>query len=838
MFDLPASSHAHLSLRRQVPSGPRVTRPARFDRPARYPDQPAHARSLRKDLTQLRAIYAKRKNVLGVNPENVAVLTYTTPPNPERLRGAGLTVLEWFPDRVVVTAPGDPDMTGLVARLDQYQTGPRPAETPEGASEAAESSEESSPEPKAGRAPHQELFDSIDGIRHLSAEEILTEAAAAAIADAGLTDVLTFDLQCWCPEDETEARQRNERTVSAIEGAGGRVLDRTVRHRSGLSLMRVDVTAALARAVAELPDVRRIDRLPRPLISQIEAMTGGADLLPTVQSPDPQAPLIAVIDSGVRSGHPLIAPAFADAVAVGGLEAERDGSGHGTFVASLALYGSLEPLLERRSESITPAGRLLSVRILDDDNRFPEDDLWENDLIGALELAAAEGARIINVSVGDPRHPYVPARPTALAATVDEFIRRSGTVVVVSTGNTHTGFYDVSYGAPDFTAALLESNDSGLLEPATSALALTVGALGGDDGQGAREVTPSVEKQPLGAPGVPSPLTRKGPGAGHMVKPEAALPAGHFVYTDSDRFPRTSPTTSVVGAHGTDPNKMLALDAGTSYAAPLLAHIAARAMSANPDVSGRAVRALVLASIQPPQPYLDPPSAANSERQRQLTGYGRPEAERAAHSSDHRAVLIAEETLRVNNVHLYAVPIPPSFFEPGGWRRVTVSLAFDPDTRSTRLDYLGSRMQVQVYKGVSVDDVADAYLAERQKPAPLEGPVESGDAADDAQVDVPVSLQKAKLDLQPAAKFRSRGAHLYGTAERVHRFKPDDGPSFVVAVQNLNRWRTPEASEDYALCVVLEREQGRTPIYADLRAALQLELSAEAEIQIEAEIEL
>lgn len=834
MFDLPSSSHAHLRLRRQVPSGPRVTRPTPFDRPARYPDQPAHARSLRKDLAQLRAIYAKRVNVLGVAPENVAVLTFATPPNPDRLRGAGLTVLEWFPDRVVVTAPGDPDMGGLVDRLDQYQTGPRPsAAADETVDQARVDDDEPAPEPKVRPAPHQELFDAIDTIRPLSAEEVLSGPAATAIGAAAPTDLLTFDIQCWCPEDEKDARERNQRTVTALESAGGRVLDRTVRHRSGLSLIRVEVVASLGRTIAELPDVRRVDRLPRPLISQLEAITGGVDLLPPVQAPDQQAPLIAVVDSGVRSAHPLIEPAFADALAVGGLEAERDGSGHGTFVASLALYGSLEPLLARRTEPIRPAGRLLSVRILDDDDRFPEDDLWENDLMHALEQAATEGARIINVSVGDPRHPYTPARPTALAATVDEFIRRSGVVVVVSAGNTTRQFYDVSDGAPDFTRALLDADDSGLLDPATAALALTVGALGGDEGQGAREVTQTVDRLPLGSPGLPSPLTRKGPGAGHMVKPEAVMPAGHFAYTEGDRFPRTSPETSVVGADGTHPSRVLAIDAGTSHAAPLVTHVAARALSANPELSGRGVRALVLASIRPPERYLEPPGAASNEQQRQLTGYGRPEAERAAHSSDHRAVLIAEETLQVNGVHLFAVPIPPSFFESGGWRRVTVSLAFDPDTRSTRLDYLGSRMQVQIYKGVTVDEVADAYLAERQKPALVEKPAQAGDASDDPQVDAPTSLEKARLDLQPAPKFRSRGAHLYGTAERTHKLTPADGPNFIVAVQNLNRWRSSEATEDYALCVVLEREPGRTPIYADLRAALEIELPVEVAAEIE-----
>lgn len=831
-FDIPQSPHAHLKLHRQVPSGPRVRRRAGFGGEVRYPDQPAHAKRLRRDLSQLRAIYAKRTNVLGVAPENVAVLTFTAPPNPERIQGAGLTVLEWFPDRVVVTAPGDPEMTALVNRLDEYQTGPRSAPVPDGpASAELEPSGEGATEQRVRTAPHQQLFDAIDQIRPLSADEILTPDAAAAIEAAGATDALTLDLQCWCPEDPDDARRRNARTVSAVEQGGGRVLDQTVRHRSGLSLIRVDVSAELARTITNLPDVRRIDRIPRPLISQLETMSAGADLLPVAQEPAPNAPLVAVIDSGVRSSHPLIAPAFVAAIGAEGLEAERDGSGHGTFVASLALYGSLEPLLQRRTQAVAPAARLMSVRVLADNNEFLEADLWENDLMWALEAAAAEGARIINISIGDPRRPYSPARPTPLAATVDEFVRRSGAVVVISTGNMSLDAHEMGDDY-DFTSRLLDSDDTGMLDPATSALALTVGALGGDEGQGARRATSNIDLRPLGRPDVPSPMTRTGPGAGRMIKPEAALPGGHLVYTDTDRFPRPSPTTSVVGAHGTDPNRVLALDVGTSFAAPLLTHIAARAMGANPDLSGRGIRALVLASVRPLPPYLDPVSAATIERQRRLTGYGRPDAERAAYSTDHRAVLVAEESLRVDNVHLYVVPIPPSFFETGGWRRITVSLAFDPDTRPTRLDYLGSRMQVHVYKGADTDTVADAYLAERQRPT-VSGPrPDSADGSDDAKVEVPAVLERFRENLQPAPTYRSRGAHLFGTFDRQHRLKAEEGTEYVIAVQNVNRWSLTEASEDYALCVVLEREQGRTPIYADLRAALQVEIPVEVEAEI------
>jgi hypothetical protein len=67
--------------------------------------------------------------------------------------------------------------------------------------------------------------------------------------------------------------------------------------------------------------------------------------------------------------------------------------------------------------------------------------------------------------------------------------------------------------------------------------------------------------------------------------------------------------------------------------------------------------------------------AKNLEQQRRLTGYGRVSRQRAEVSEDHRAVLLAEGTIVIDDVHLYAAPIPSTFFSSGGSRRLSVALA-------------------------------------------------------------------------------------------------------------------------------------------------------------------
>jgi len=82
-----------------------------------------------------------------------------------------------------------------------------------------------------------------------------------------------------------------------------------------------------------------------------------------------------------------------------------------------------------------PPGGWLSIRVLNEDLLFPDELLWETALLDALRRAAEAGARIVNLSLGDPRRPYRPPRPTVLAAAVDDLARRLDLVVVISAGN-------------------------------------------------------------------------------------------------------------------------------------------------------------------------------------------------------------------------------------------------------------------------------------------------------------------------------------------------------------------------------------------------------------------
>ena len=743
----------------------------------------------------------------------------------------------------MVASIADPDLRGLRVRLERYAASATDGAT---ADEDADQSDgedaietgdvgglDGSGADAASKLPrnatYKDLFDCVDEIADFGIDEVITPTLAVVIQGASGDTQISADVQCWCPEEEEDARRRNELVRAAIVESGGLVKDSTVRPRVGLSLIRATVPAAAVNDLASLDHVRRMDVLPHPNLTLPQVRSTQVGDLPLVLPPLDDSPVVAIIDSGIREGHPLLAPAIVGASSGAGIADSDDQTGHGTFVASLVLYGSLEDLIGERS--VQPVAKLISIRVLDSAGQFPDESLWETELLAALEVAAQSGARIINLSLGDPRRPFEPPRGTPLAASLDEFIRRTGIVVIVSAGNMGLNDYSSVSEPDDYLPELLDSSKAGLLDPATSALALTVGGLASDAGQGAHPPRGSVDIRPLGRPNLPSPVTRVGPGAAEMIKPDLVAPAGSFAFDSSLGRLVNDATVQVLGANALPAERVLALSVGTSFAAPLVTHVAARALARNPELTGNGLRALVLASVRDVEPVHEVPGARDARwAQHRLTGFGRPDAIRASSSTDHRAVLISESSIPIDGVHLYSVTLPTSFFDGGGWRGVAVALAFDPQCRSTRLDYLASRLTVTAYKGVSLEAVASAYI-DMPKLEGSNSAVAGNDDDEEAANVAPPGLAPYRVKLLPAANWRSRGANQVGRVRFSQRLDDRRGLDLILAVKSTNMWATPDSLQNYALAVALERDDDHRAIYAELQATIEqaIELTAEME---------
>lgn len=137
---------------------------------------------------------------------------------------------------------------------------------------------------------------------------------------------------------------------------------------------------------------------------------------------------VAVIDSGIDAGHPDFKGRIAAARSFVGASVD-DTDGHGTFVAGV-IAAALDDNVGIAGMAF-PA-QLLVAKVVGRDGTISPDSEAR-----AIRWAIANGARVINMSIGGLRDPIDPARDTfsRLEATAVAYATAHGAVVVAAAGN-------------------------------------------------------------------------------------------------------------------------------------------------------------------------------------------------------------------------------------------------------------------------------------------------------------------------------------------------------------------------------------------------------------------
>lgn len=160
---------------------------------------------------------------------------------------------------------------------------------------------------------------------------------------------------------------------------------------------------------------------------------------------------VGVLDTGVDADHPDLVGRVARAVDFSGSPSgAADTRGHGTHVA--ATIAGTGAATDGTRRGVAPGAGLLVGKVLGDDGFG-----YESWVIAGMEWAAAEGARVVNMSLG--------AGPTdgtdPVSQAVNTLTEQTGTLFVVAAGN--------------------EGRDQSIGSPGAAAAALTVGAVDLDD---------------------------------------------------------------------------------------------------------------------------------------------------------------------------------------------------------------------------------------------------------------------------------------------------------------------------------------------------------------------
>lgn len=241
---------------------------------------------------------------------------------------------------------------------------------------------------------------------------------------------------------------------------------------------------------------------------------------------------VAVLDTGVDQTHPDLAGRISQAKDFSGSSGTGDVFGHGTHVASTV--GGTGAASGGTRKGVAPGADLLIGKVLGDDGYGTE-----SQVIDGMEWAAAEGAKVVNMSLGSDE---VSDGTDPMSLAVDELSSTSGALFVVAAGNSG------------------EQGQETIGSPGAADAALTVGAVDRDDSL--------------------APFSSRGPRHGdRAVKPDVTAPGVGIVAA------RAAGTTM-----GEPVDQYYVAASGTSMATPHVAGAAALLAQAHPTWSGQRLK--------------------------------------------------------------------------------------------------------------------------------------------------------------------------------------------------------------------------------------------------------
>lgn len=772
--------YVHLQITREEPVNQR--RPGRAPHFTRPVDPSAHGRSLLSQLATARQT-AANETLAGFDDRRLIKfqITEIRPDDLQAIPGVELVSQE---DKAIVLAfATEQALTEFEARLTTLSTGGTPTRA-------------------------QLLY-------ALQAVDVWTEEDRKgwALRQEGFPRQGSFilDIELWPLTSQPQRRQMMENFESWLETEGVRHLD-TVDQDS-LTLYRVVVNADQARLLLRHRDVRTVDLPPQYGMDQ-QLLQLDVQAIPVPPPPPADAPGITVLDSGVASGHPLLAPAFGDAQSFVPALDISDETGHGTHIAGLALYGDVEECMQART--FVPSLWIHSGKILDNNNENNSGFVHNHIAEAVRYFRENYGCRVFNLSFGDRRKPYRGRHVNGLAITLDSLARTEHVLFIVSSGN-FEGEENIPRDWVREYPGYLLTDEARLLDPAPALNVITVGSLARWDATfNSQRYQRTVEEVPIARRDQPSPFTRSGPSVNNAIKPDLVAYGGN-------RALRARGGGLVERGLGElSANRDFAAGSpwgerfGTSFAAPHVAHLAAKIFSHVPGAGPDLVRALLVAHARHPSACSD--LFANQESElRRVCGYGQVQSDFLFRSTEAHVTLYAVDSIMNKRHHFYEIPIPEDYYSQGRRRReLTVALAYSPSVRTTRIDYKACKLSFKVVEAESLDAVTTSFNA-----ATAHGDYEG----------IQEFLQ-ANRGISETA--RSKGTVQASTwVIRVVNDTRRQKHLFVVVTRNDPPWGEPisNENEEYSLVICLhDREAQNARLYTQIRT--QLEARVRARIRV------
>lgn len=571
------------------------------------------------------------------------------------------------------------------------------------------------------------LFSCIENIRSVSRNDRIGVRLKKYIEDptAMPEGLFAVNIDVWFNGETSTALEVENQIKQALGTTGSKLLGDLFTTPS-LLLGRALVNEYSLNALLDLDIIATVD-LPFSTVSTEPYELFKTDFIPVVQDDlDDNAPLATVLDSGVFTGNPLL-----ENVVVAEEEFDTtentttDMNGHGTAVAGIVVYGDFDTCL--KSRVFKPLVRICNGKIMHNESGyfgnapcFPEDKRPEQIVKEAIEYFNKEyGCRIFNLSAGDSDHLYTGGRQFAWAEMLDQLSKQLDIVIVVSAGNVSNPQINDFMTRDELMKKCRDQlfyPEHSLIDPATSALSVTVGSIARFDEP---EATPNrASRISVGKKNYLSVFTRIGRGVNKAIKPEFVDYGGNYgVHQISRGNTRwiTADRKLVEPTLHNGNDQIFKGYCGTSFAAPHVTHIAARIERALEEQTKNVPSANLIKAVLANSARCTPEMIEWAEeskdalytgkinpkqdRRLRLMGFGRVD-DSLLYSSDNNVTLIAEDRLELRSFHLYKIPVPEEFLKIKADKLISISLSYNPITRMSRKDYLTNNIWFEVFRKI------------------------------------------------------------------------------------------------------------------------------------------
>ena len=258
---------------------------------------------------------------------------------------------------------------------------------------------------------------------------------------------------------------------------GGKITDKLTT--KSFCRLRIVANKQIYSDILELSEVAHVDRPPKIKLKLEAELDSDIGEFHFGMPPNENAAGILVVDSGILAGHPMLENAVGDEISIISEDNPFDDVGHGTKVAGFALYGDIQKCKD--NGIFIPELWIFSAKVMYKNEsgyaEYDEKELLEHQLDKAVRWIAENysNCRVVNLSLGNCANKMIKGlQQFDLSTLIDDLSNELNLIFVVSCGN----ICDIDIGEfeiyPDY---LLESDKTNIIDPAPSALALTVGAL-------------------------------------------------------------------------------------------------------------------------------------------------------------------------------------------------------------------------------------------------------------------------------------------------------------------------------------------------------------------------